>query len=707
MHFPVFVGFVCATWPENALRANIYAQISLALNRVYTEWYPSKGYNFNITNSTQYDQYYVKGRNIFTNISRIVDEIFNTYLRRVGDFAPYYAEYCNGTTVTCNGMSQWGTVSLAQSGLSPIQILRRYYGSNFELVTTNNIRAITSSYPGTPLRVGSTGSAVRTIQRQLNRIAQNYPSIGQQAVDGVFGTGTQNAVRTFQRIFNLTADGVVGKATWYKISYIYVSVKRLAELTSEKEPYPEGSGSTQPGVQGGFGNLSVGNTGAQVAAVQYFLSYLAQTFYPSIPNITPDGIFGTATRQAVIAFQNQFNLTADGIVGSATWSALNSRFTSAYEDNNPGSFFGAYPGIVLRQGSRGLRVQQAQFYLLYLHYSYSSIPRISADGIFGSATAAAVRAFQAIAGLTRDGVIGLATWTQLYSYYSQQKNRILLDNQTGEYPGYVLARGSIGISVLQIQNYLRVISRKFSMIPPVTSTSQYGERTVRSVRAFQGQFDLPATGRVDETTWDRIGLEYTDVLETEHLECRFLDVAYPGIPITLNQSNIFVRMALYYYNMVAAFNQLLRPIPITEQYTREAMLAIREFQLVNDLPVTGIINADTWNTLYTQYVAAYSETYPECMEEGKLPAPFSTLTVGSRGIYVTQLQVWLNTLSAFYCDMEPQRVTGVYGETTESNVYILQELLDLPLTGEVDRATWKLIREAYLDAIREPQCRGV
>ena len=137
--FPYYIKNVCSseiypTWPENAIRANIYAQISLALNRVYTEWYPSKGYNFNITNSTQYDQYYVSGRNIFTNISRIVDDIFNTYLRRVGDFAPYYAEYCNGTTVTCKGMSQWGTVSLAESGLSPIQILRRYYAGCVERV---------------------------------------------------------------------------------------------------------------------------------------------------------------------------------------------------------------------------------------------------------------------------------------------------------------------------------------------------------------------------------------------------------------------------------------------------------------------------------------------------------------------------------------------------------------------------------------------
>ena len=567
--FPYYIKNVCSseiypTWPENAIRANIYAQISLALNRVYTEWYPSKGYNFNITNSTQYDQYYVSGRNIFTNISRIVDDIFNTYLRRVGDFAPYYAEYCNGTTVTCKGMSQWGTVSLAESGLSPIQILRRYYGNNFELVTTNDIRAIPSSYPGTPLRLGSTGNNVSIIQRQLNRIAKNYPAIGQQSVDGVFGATTQSAVRTFQKIFNLTQDGVVGKSTWYKISYIYVAVKKLAELGSESEPYPGGSGDA-PG--SGTGSIQQGAVGAQVAAVQYYLSYLAQTFYPTIPNIVPDGIFGAQTRSAVIAFQNTFGLTADGIVGPATWAALEKQFETAYDDNNPGSYFGAYPGVVLREGNRGLRVQQMQFYLLYLHYSYSSIPKINADGIFGPATTAAVRAFQAKFGLTQDGVVGLATWTELYSIYSQKNALVLSDEQVPAYPGFVLRRGSQGQAVLGVQTYLNVISRKYASVTPLTRDGNFDSRTEVSVRAFQRQFKLTITGWVDEPTWNRIYSEYKNTLLSEHLECRFIDVPYPGEPVEVGQTNIFVRTALYYYNLIAAFDLLLEPTDITDTFT--------------------------------------------------------------------------------------------------------------------------------------------
>ena len=211
---------VYPTWPEQALRANIHCQISLALNRIYTEWYPSKGYTFNITNSTSYDQYYVHGRTVFEVMVRITDDIFNTYLRKSGTVNPYYSEYCDGKSVTCPGLKQWGTVTLANNGRSALQILRYYYGSSIEIVRTNNIRSIPQSYPGTPLRQGSRGAAVFTLQRQLNRITKDYPFLGKLTVDGVFGSRMAATVRAFQKQFNLTADGVVGRQTWYKISYI-------------------------------------------------------------------------------------------------------------------------------------------------------------------------------------------------------------------------------------------------------------------------------------------------------------------------------------------------------------------------------------------------------------------------------------------------------------------------------------------------------
>ena len=218
------------TWDESALRANILAITSFALNRVYTEFYRSRGYDFDITNSTAIDQYFVKGRAVFDNISRLVDELFNDYLRRPNFVEPLAAKFCNGTTVTCEGLSQWGSQNLAQQGYNSTQILRSYYG-DVEIVFNAPIKGITSSYPGTPLRVGSTGPNVVVLQVSLNRIAQNYPAIPKiPAVDGIFGSRTEAAVRAFQEIFGLTPDGIVGPATWYAIVRLYTRSHTLIPL---------------------------------------------------------------------------------------------------------------------------------------------------------------------------------------------------------------------------------------------------------------------------------------------------------------------------------------------------------------------------------------------------------------------------------------------------------------------------------------------
>ncbi len=303
------------TWPESALRANIYAIITFALNRVFTEWYRGRGYNFDITSSTAYDQAFIQGRNIYESISRIVDEIFNQYVRRQGQNAPYFTSFCNGTTVTCSGMSQWGTVSLADRGLTPLQILRTYYPNNVEIAETNTITGVTSSYPGTPLRIGSRGLDVQIIQAYLNRIRRNYPAIPVITDEaGVYGSSTNAAVTRFQSIFNLAADGVVGKSTWYKISSLYTAVARLAELDSEGTSL--GIGTVPPGSV-----LRQGSRGADVITLQYLLNMAAE-FYPSVPRVSQDGIFGNGTKQAVTAFQNVMGLNPDGIVGENTWRAL-------------------------------------------------------------------------------------------------------------------------------------------------------------------------------------------------------------------------------------------------------------------------------------------------------------------------------------------------------------------------------------------------
>ena len=307
------------TWNESALRANILAIVSFALNRVYTEFYRSRGYAFDITNSTAYDQFFVNGRSYFSNISRLVDDLFNDYLRRPGFVEPLAAKFCNGTTVTCEGLSQWGSQNLANQGYSSTQILRSYYG-DVQIVNNAPIQGITSSYPGSPLRRGTSGPSVVTLQVMLNRISQSYPAIPKiSQVDGIFGAQTEAAVRRFQEIFDLTVDGIVGRATWYALVRYYVAVTRLAELRSQGQRFYANSWATSAPIE-------QGDRGVKVEHLQYMLSVLAE-FIPEIPNLAIDGIFGTGTRNAVLAAQRRFGLPQTGIVNAETWDEIYDQFS--------------------------------------------------------------------------------------------------------------------------------------------------------------------------------------------------------------------------------------------------------------------------------------------------------------------------------------------------------------------------------------------
>lgn len=222
---------IYATWPESTIIANCLAIISFTLNRVFTEWYRNKGYDFTITSSTAYDHFFVYGRNIFENISETVDTIFSNFLSRPGVLQPILTQYCDGKRVSCpNWMSQWGSKDLGESGYSPIEIIRYYYGDDMYINSAEQISGIPSSWPGANLTTGSTGQKVQQLQEQLNRIADNYPALPKIAADGIYGPRTAEAVRTFQRIFNLPQTGITDYATWYKISQIYVGVTRIAEL---------------------------------------------------------------------------------------------------------------------------------------------------------------------------------------------------------------------------------------------------------------------------------------------------------------------------------------------------------------------------------------------------------------------------------------------------------------------------------------------
>jgi len=329
--FPEYIKNVASseiypTWSNAAIRANVLAQISYALNRVYLEYYPSRGYDFDITNSTAYDQSFVYGRTIFENVSEIVDDIFDNYIRRQGFVEPLAAKYCNGTTVVCNGLSQWGSENLASRGYDSVAILKYYYGSDIELVADAPVRTPGESYPGVPLRLGSVGTEVQTVQTELNRIRRNYPLIPEiPQADGVFGGYTEEAVRVFQQIFGLTPDGVVGRATWYKLIQIYTGILRLAELNSQGQTF----------TQAEFTDADIarpGESGRKIEALQYLLNVLAE-YYPAVPRI-PEGesgsqFFGQGTENSVIAAQRQFGLLQDGIVGEDTWYTI----------------YGAYKGI--------------------------------------------------------------------------------------------------------------------------------------------------------------------------------------------------------------------------------------------------------------------------------------------------------------------------------------------------------------------------
>lgn len=307
------------TWDESALRANILAIVSFALNRVYTEYYRSRGYDYDITNSTAYDQYFVKGRSFFDNISQLVDDLFNDYLRRPGFVEPLAAKFCNGTTAICEGLSQWGSENLAQQGYNSVEILRSYYG-DVEIVNNAPVQGYTASYPGTPLRRGTTGPSVVQIQSSLNRISQSYPAIPKiPTVDGIFGVRTENAVRKFQEVFNLTPDGVVGPATWYALVRLYTAVTRLAELRSQGQKYYVNSWA--------YSNpIRPGNRGIKVEHLQYMLSVLS-AYIQEIPPLAIDGIFGDATRNAVLAAQRRFGLPQTGIVDAATWDEIYDQFS--------------------------------------------------------------------------------------------------------------------------------------------------------------------------------------------------------------------------------------------------------------------------------------------------------------------------------------------------------------------------------------------
>ena len=675
---------VYPTWPEQALRANIHCQISLALNRIYTEWYPSKGYSFNITNSTSYDQYYVHGRTVFQVMVKLTDDIFNTYIRKTGTVNPYYAEYCDGKSVTCPGLKQWGTVTLANQGRSALSILKYYYGRNIEIVRTNNIQSIPQSYPGSPLQQGDRGSAVFTLQRQLNRIAKDYPFLGKLTVDGIFGARMADTVKRFQKQFSLTADGVVGRQTWYKISYIYVSVKDLAELTSEGET---SSGTLSDGSWGGT-TLRQGSTGSAVEQLQFWLNTLAQ-YDAGIPSTAVDGVFGSRTAAAVRAFQRREGLTVDGVVGRTTWTALYDEFRSIQSDNGTPN---AYPGTPLRQGSRGQSVRLVQFWLKIARTVYASLRSVTVDGVFGAATTAAVKRFQSYFGLTSDGVVGRTTWQKLYEVYNDIANKLLSANlRPGEYPG-VLRRGSTGTAVRELQFYLYLMSAYETSIPAVSIDGSFGAATEAAVRAYQRFAGLTVDGVVGRTTWSSL-YGKASALRSSGPVVTLKRLPYPGTPLTLGADGsavlyytILLRRIAYYYDSVES-------PPLSSVYTEETANATRSVQALLELPATGVADAETWTAAeaLSLQLAAFSPN-PDRDSGQPLAYPGRAMRAGSAGRDVAQIEQWINGRANLHCEEDYVTENALFGAEETTAVKAAQTRAGLEPTGTVCRATWAALR---------------
>ncbi len=423
------------TWPREAIRANVLAQISVALNRVYTEFYRSRGKNFDITSSPAYDQTYVYQRNIYDSVSEIVDEIFNSYIKRKNFVEPLFATFCDGVEVQCSGLEQWGSVELANQGLEAFEILQRYYGNDIELVQNVPVENIPESAPTVPLGEGDAGFEIELLQRKLNRISLNYPGIPKiYPVDGFFDTSTTDAVRKFQEVFNLTPDGIIGRNTWYRIQLVYNAVKNLSTVNSEGLKVDELE--TQY-----TRDLSEGDASGGVITLQYYLNYVS-LFVPSVIAPSIDGIFGSGTRDSVISFQRTYGLPETGVVDRMVWETLQNTYynylSSVAFEFREGEVL-PFPGRVLRPGLSGADVAALQRYLNYIsENAYPSIAINNPDGVFGPTTAAAVREFKRIFNLGGDPErVSVETWDRITSLYEDlyRGNNV----REGQYPGAVIS----------------------------------------------------------------------------------------------------------------------------------------------------------------------------------------------------------------------------------------------------------------------------
>ena len=397
------------SWPTASIEANVYAIISFALNRIYNEWYRSKGYNFDITASPIYDQKYTLNKGTYENIDNIVNNIFNNYVVKGSQVQPYFTKYCDGRITTCSGLSQWGTVSLANQGKSALDILKYYYGNDIGIVYDANVGDQTTGFPGYTITLGAAGNPVLAIQRDLRRIKKNYPAIPDITnTVGIYDEETFNAVKKFQEIFNLNVTGNVDKATWYKIKYIYTSVKKLSDLYSEGISKDEATFLYTD-------EIKYGDTGIEVDYIHYFLDAIA-FLDNDIPRLKLNSVYNNNSISMVKAFQKKYNLPVTGIFTYKDWLVLQNTYDKILK-NYPKEYQefidDLYPDYFLTKGSSGDDVKRLQMFLYRICKKDKSIPGVRVNGIFDDLTDNSIKKLQNDYNFEVNGIVGPLLWQKI------------------------------------------------------------------------------------------------------------------------------------------------------------------------------------------------------------------------------------------------------------------------------------------------------
>ncbi|MBE6671370.1 MAG: spore cortex-lytic protein [Ruminococcaceae bacterium] len=395
--------------PQDALYAIIYSQITLALNRINSRFYRAQRYSFDITNDNTFDQRYEYNYPVFENISRIVDKIFTQYIARGESIEPILARVCYSGE-RCAGLSVDGSIEMAQNGRNYLEILRSYYGRDVYIVEDARLSGIDNDLMLTyPLFQGQTGSYVNSLQIALNRISANYPTIPFiDNISGIYDEETSIAVSEFQRIFDIDISGVFDKQTYYRLLYVYDSVKMLNYLVEEGAALADISTELR-------GELSYGSVGNSVKLLQYYLLFVS-VFDSRVPPLQVIGVFGENTYQSVVAFQKIFGFTPDGIVTEDVWNVLLQVYENLYS-SLPDSAFSetaeSYFGNILVLGSEGVEVRYLQEYLKTISEIYGVIPYVTVNGVYDEQTENAVRVFQQLFGIKDTGVVTSTTWNAI------------------------------------------------------------------------------------------------------------------------------------------------------------------------------------------------------------------------------------------------------------------------------------------------------